>query len=64
MIIKFKSPKIEESESKILIKYFESVWNDYHQGWIIPIKAKTVYPEFNKNPLNMFSVRKNTEFNP
>ena len=64
LVIKFKSSILGEQQNSLLLKYFQTLWNDYHPGWTIPLRAKTVYPEFNKNPANRFQVRKSFEFNP
>ena len=61
LCFKYSSDTIISFNEKLNFQASSNIFNDLFQGWSLKLEAKTVYPDFNRNFVNIFSSRRKTK---
>ena len=63
LAVKFSSNEILSLTKELLFESSVSCFNNFHKGWNLKISAKTLFPAFNTNIINIFPNRKKCRMN-
>ena len=63
LAVKFSSNEICSLTKELLFESSVTCFNNFNKGWNLKISAKTLFPAFNTNIINIFPNRKKNRFN-